>query len=234
MHPKLVKQLDRRREAVGPDGGIDWAQAESLAYASLLSEGTPIRLTGQDTERGTFSQRHLVLHDAKTGQRISPIQSLPGRAGADGAAQLAAVGGRLPRLRVRLLDGGAGDARALGGAVRRLRQLRAGDHRPVHRLRAVEVGPVVAPDAAAPARLRGLGPRALLRPHGALPAARGRGQHPRREPDHAGAVLPPAAAPGARGQAAPAGDHDPEVAAAPAAGDVADRAPAPSRASSPC
>ena len=78
VHPKLIKQLERRRETVGPDGGIDWAQAESLAFASLLSEGTPIRLTGQDTERGTFSQRHLVLHDAKTGQRISPIQSLPG------------------------------------------------------------------------------------------------------------------------------------------------------------
>ncbi len=78
VHPKLIKQLERRREAIGPDGGIDWAQAESLAYASLLSEGTPVRLTGQDVERGTFSQRHLVLHDAKTGQRISPIQSLPG------------------------------------------------------------------------------------------------------------------------------------------------------------
>jgi multifunctional 2-oxoglutarate metabolism enzyme len=78
VHPKLIKQLERRRETIGPDGGIDWAQAESLAFASLLSEGTPIRLTGQDTERGTFSQRHLVLHDAKTGQRISPIQNLPG------------------------------------------------------------------------------------------------------------------------------------------------------------
>jgi 2-oxoglutarate decarboxylase len=78
VHPKLVKQLQRRRETIGPDGGIDWAQAEALAYASLLSEGTPIRLTGQDVERGTFSQRHLVLHDPKTGQRISAIQSLPG------------------------------------------------------------------------------------------------------------------------------------------------------------
>ena len=74
MHPKLVKQLERRREAVGAEGGIDWAQAEALAYASLLTEGTPVRLTGQDVERGTFSQRHLVLHDAKTGQRVSPIQ----------------------------------------------------------------------------------------------------------------------------------------------------------------
>jgi 2-oxoglutarate decarboxylase len=76
VHPKLVKQLERRRETVGPDGGIDWSQAEALAFASLLDEGTPVRLTGQDTERGTFSQRHLVLHDAQTGQRISPIQSL--------------------------------------------------------------------------------------------------------------------------------------------------------------
>jgi 2-oxoglutarate dehydrogenase E1 component len=77
VHPKLLKQLEKRRETVGPDGGIDWAHAEALAFASLLQEGTPIRLTGQDSERGTFSQRHLVLHDAKTGQRISPIQSLP-------------------------------------------------------------------------------------------------------------------------------------------------------------
>ena len=77
VHPKLIKQLERRRETIGPDGGIDWAQAEALAFASLLTEGTPVRLTGQDTERGTFSQRHLVLHDHRTGQRISPIQSLP-------------------------------------------------------------------------------------------------------------------------------------------------------------
>ena len=72
VHPKLVKQLDRRRQALGDDGGIDWAHAEQLAYASLLTEGDPVRLTGQDAERGTFSQRHLVLHDAKTGQTHLP------------------------------------------------------------------------------------------------------------------------------------------------------------------
>jgi 2-oxoglutarate dehydrogenase E1 component len=77
VHPKLVKQLERRREALGEAGGIDWAHGEALAFASLLTEGTPIRLTGQDTERGTFSQRHLVLHDAKNGQTVCPIQSLP-------------------------------------------------------------------------------------------------------------------------------------------------------------
>jgi multifunctional 2-oxoglutarate metabolism enzyme len=101
VHPKLVKQLERRREALlagtdaaqtggtgaaapgsadapaAPAPALDWAHGEALAFASLLTEGTPIRLTGQDTERGTFSQRHLVLHDAKTGQTVCPIQSLP-------------------------------------------------------------------------------------------------------------------------------------------------------------
>ena len=78
VHPKLVKQLEQRREALGARGGISWAHAESLAFASLLTEGIPIRLTGQDAERGTFSQRHLVLHDARNGQEHSPIQNLPG------------------------------------------------------------------------------------------------------------------------------------------------------------
>ncbi len=81
IHPKLVKQLEQRHAALtAEDGkaGIGWAQGEALAFASLLTEGIPIRLTGQDTERGTFSQRHLVLHDPKTGQEYSPIQHLPG------------------------------------------------------------------------------------------------------------------------------------------------------------
>ncbi len=78
VHPKLRRQLERRRAALGPDGGIEWAHAEALALASLLTEGVPIRLTGQDTERGTFSQRHLTLHDAATGEAITPIQRLPG------------------------------------------------------------------------------------------------------------------------------------------------------------
>jgi len=78
VHPKLIRQLDRRRAALGPDGRIPWAQGEALALGSLLLDGTPIRLTGQDTERGTFSQRHLVLHDARNGQQFTPIQHLSG------------------------------------------------------------------------------------------------------------------------------------------------------------
>jgi len=76
VHPKLKKQLDRRRETLGSEGGIDWGQAEALAFASLLVKGTPIRLTGQDTERGTFSHRHLVLHDFETGEKYAPIAHL--------------------------------------------------------------------------------------------------------------------------------------------------------------
>jgi 2-oxoglutarate decarboxylase len=78
VHPKLAKQLDQRRESLEKGEGIVWAHAESLAFASLLTEGIPIRLTGQDTERGTFSQRHLVLHDPKTGQEHCAMQHLPG------------------------------------------------------------------------------------------------------------------------------------------------------------
>jgi 2-oxoglutarate dehydrogenase E1 component len=76
-NPRLEKQLERRRDAFGPDGGIDWGHAEALAFATLLSEGIPIRLTGQDAERGTFSHRHLVLHDGETGERLNVLARLP-------------------------------------------------------------------------------------------------------------------------------------------------------------
>ncbi|MEP7227282.1 MAG: multifunctional oxoglutarate decarboxylase/oxoglutarate dehydrogenase thiamine pyrophosphate-binding subunit/dihydrolipoyllysine-residue succinyltransferase subunit, partial [Gemmatimonadales bacterium] len=78
VHPKLQKQLEKRRSALVSDAGIEWAHAEALALGSLLTEGVPIRFTGQDTERGTFSQRHLVLHDIESGATIAPIRNLPG------------------------------------------------------------------------------------------------------------------------------------------------------------
>jgi 2-oxoglutarate dehydrogenase E1 component len=81
VNPKLAKQLERRREALR-EGGIDWGQAEALAFASLLEEGIPIRLSGQDTERGTFSHRHAVLHDSVTGEKHTPLQQLPTAAAA--------------------------------------------------------------------------------------------------------------------------------------------------------
>ena len=82
VHPKLRTQLERRARALGPDGGIDWAHAEALALSSLLADGVHVRLTGQDSERGTFSNRHAVLHDVETGATWTPMEHLPeGRAG---------------------------------------------------------------------------------------------------------------------------------------------------------
>ncbi len=81
---KLERLLQKRRELLGKEDGIDWAHAEALAFASILADGTPIRLSGQDSERGTFSQRHLVLHDVKTGRTYVPHRHLPqGRASFD-------------------------------------------------------------------------------------------------------------------------------------------------------
>ena len=75
MHRKLRRPLSKRRDAI-EQGGIDFGQAEALAFGSLLSEGVHVRLTGQDTERGTFSHRHLVLHDENTGLKYCPMQNL--------------------------------------------------------------------------------------------------------------------------------------------------------------
>jgi 2-oxoglutarate dehydrogenase E1 component len=71
---KLERLFQRNR---GELEDIDWAHAETLAFASLLEDGVPIRLTGQDTERGTFSQRHSVLHDVETGEAYVPLQNIP-------------------------------------------------------------------------------------------------------------------------------------------------------------
>ncbi len=75
VHRKLRRPLSRRLDAI-EQGGIDFGHAEALAFGSLLSEGVHIRLTGQDTERGTFSHRHLVLHDENTGLKYCPMQNL--------------------------------------------------------------------------------------------------------------------------------------------------------------
>lgn len=76
VNKKLKRVLDRRLDAFDNDGSIDWAHAEALALASLLVEGVPLRLVGQDTVRGTFSQRHLTLFDAESGEPYTPMQHL--------------------------------------------------------------------------------------------------------------------------------------------------------------
>ncbi len=77
LHPKLARQFEQRDKAVA-DGEIDWALGEALAFGSLLLEGTNVRVTGQDTRRGTFSHRHAVLVDNQTGAEHVPLGGLEG------------------------------------------------------------------------------------------------------------------------------------------------------------
>ncbi|MEU2871086.1 multifunctional oxoglutarate decarboxylase/oxoglutarate dehydrogenase thiamine pyrophosphate-binding subunit/dihydrolipoyllysine-residue succinyltransferase subunit [Streptomyces olivoreticuli] len=72
VHPRLVPQLQRRAASI-EDGSIDWGMGETLAFGSLLMEGTPVRLAGQDSRRGTFGQRHAVLVDRETGEDYTPL-----------------------------------------------------------------------------------------------------------------------------------------------------------------
>lgn len=80
IHPRVARVIQRRREALDDGGRFDWAHAESLAFGAILSDGRAVRLTGQDTQRGTFSQRHAVLHDYKTGDRWVPLKDFGGEA----------------------------------------------------------------------------------------------------------------------------------------------------------
>ncbi len=75
-HERVVRVLGRRAQAFEKPRGVDWAYAEVLAFASLVEEGIPIRLAGQDSQRGTFGQRNLVLHDTRTDRTYAPIQHL--------------------------------------------------------------------------------------------------------------------------------------------------------------
>ena len=108
------------------------------------SKATPVRLAGQDTRRGTFSQRHAVLVDHVTEAEYTPLAHLGDAAAPFMVLRLRALGVRGARLRVRLFGRRPRRARVLGSAVRRLRQRRADDHRPVHRRRRRQVGPAAA------------------------------------------------------------------------------------------
>ena len=81
LHPTLQRTIPRRRDALN-NGAIDWGHAEALAFASLIADGTSVRLTGQDAERGTFSHRQAVVHDVDTGETFTPMANLPGATGA--------------------------------------------------------------------------------------------------------------------------------------------------------
>ena len=78
LNKKLQTQFERRRGVIAERGLVDWGMGEALAFASLVTSSVPVRLTGQDTERGTFSHRHAVWHDVRSGAQYVPLHHLPG------------------------------------------------------------------------------------------------------------------------------------------------------------
>ena len=132
-HRTIDRLFKNRRKMIEDGHGIDWAMAESLAFATLVNEGFPVRLSGQDVERGTFSQRHAVLVDQITEKKYRPINHI-----AKGQAKIEIVNSMLSEVAVLGFEYGyslaePNGACAVGGAIRRLRQRRAGSHRPVPR-----------------------------------------------------------------------------------------------------
>jgi 2-oxoglutarate decarboxylase len=104
VHPKLARQFETRSKMFH-DGEVDWATAEAFAFGSLLLEGNPVRLAGQDSRRGTFSHRHSTLSTTRPEQIYIPLAHLPDAAGRVLDLRLAAQRVRRARLRVRLLGG---------------------------------------------------------------------------------------------------------------------------------
>ena len=132
LHPRVERIIEDRRKMIAGSLPIDWGCAETLAYATLLDEGYEVRLTGQDSGRGTFFHRHAVLHHQLTGRVLRPAATGEGRSVAVHGGGLHPFRGGRPRLRVRLRYHRARHPRRLGSAVRGLRQRGPGGDRPVH------------------------------------------------------------------------------------------------------
>ena len=165
---KVVRLMDNKREMFESGNGFDWATAESMAFGSLLMEGTPIRFSGQDVRRGTFTQRHAVLTDQETEATHTPLMTL----GEDQA-------------RLEIIDSPLSEAGVLGfeygysytePKALTLWEAQFGDfsngganhHRPVHFLRRSQVAADVRSGAAAAAWLRRAGAGALFGAPGAV------------------------------------------------------------------
>ena len=175
LHRTIGRLLDSKKKMFDTGDGFDWATAEALAFGSLLTEGYPVRLSGQDSTRGTFSQRHSSLVDQQTEDRYYPLNHIR-----EGQEHYEAIDSMLSEYAVLGFEYGYSLGRtqrpgAVGGAVRRFRQRRADHVRPVHLVGRTQVAAHVGAGHAAAARLRGAGAGTLLRPAGTLPATMRRG-----------------------------------------------------------
>ena len=163
-HRTIRRLLDHRREMIETGKGLDWSTAEALAFGSLLIEGSPVRLSGQDSARGTFSQRHSVLVDQESEETYAALNHL-----GKGQAPYEVIDSILSEawrtwLRIWLQPRRTQHARTVGGAIRRLRQRRPGHHRPVRHLGRKQMAAHERARHAAAARCRGPGAGAFLGP----------------------------------------------------------------------
>ena len=117
-HPKIARLLQQRSEMVAGKRPVDFGTAETLAFATLLEDGVPVRLSGQDSVRGTFSQRHAVLVDVANERRYCPLAQIAPEWREVRGVQLAVVGSGGPWVRVRVQSRLPGDTGALGGPIR--------------------------------------------------------------------------------------------------------------------
>jgi 2-oxoglutarate dehydrogenase E1 component len=195
---------------------LDWGMGEHLAFASLVSSGYAVRLTGQDAGRGTFTHRHAVLHDQNRERwdagTYVPLQNI-----AEGQAPFTVIDSVLSEEAVLGFEYGYSTATEhpdhLGSPVRRLRQRRPGGDRPVHQLRRSEVGPRFGLVMMLPHGYEGQGPEhSSARPSASCSCA------PtttcKCAADHRLADLPRAASPDGAPVPQAAGHHDAEIAAA--------------------
>ena len=178
--PELARQLERRRETLGDERrAIDWALPRRSPSRAFSSRGTPVRLSGQDSERGTFNQRHAVLVDQTTGDEFAPLDHLRRR-----QPRFEVYDSRSPRLRC----SASSTASPGGPPTLVLWEAQFGDFANGAQMvidqflaARLEVGADLAAHAAPAPRLRGPRPGALERPRGALPPALRAGQPPDRE-----------------------------------------------------
>jgi 2-oxoglutarate dehydrogenase E1 component len=212
IHPKLVAHLRKRAELLEGKGEVDWATAEALAWGTLLLEGIPVRLSGQDSGRGTFSQRHAILYDVRTGRESVALNTI------------APAGVRF-EVHDSLLSEAAVMGFEFGYAVAEHRALVMWEAQFGDFFNGAQViidqflvaseqkwGQPTGLTLLLPHRPRGAGARAQQRAHRAVPDPLRRGQHARRLSLDARVVLPPAAPAGSRRGREAAGGDDAEKA----------------------
>ena len=214
LHPRVAQVVANRKKMLAGELPLDWGCAETLAYAALVEDGFGVRLTGQDSGRGTFFHRHAVLHDQNTDATWIPLQHIAE-----------------PQPRVQVIDSVLSEEAVMGfeygyattdPTTLDIWEAQYGDfangapghHRSVHQLRRSQVGALLRTDAAAAARLRGRRAGAFLGAPGALSAAVRREQHAGVRALDPGTDVPHAAATDAPGLPQAAHRHDAQEPAA--------------------